>query len=158
MTFAPRPGSVASYVLAALNLPDAPERIFQYEIQKVLGKGAANIWTCLLPTVNHGLLVRGRDEGRRTFYALPSRAAAKPGADPGAAPVRADQAPAQSDRPNPMPETDHGGAAQFSAGLWTDGTVTMMNAETPAGTRVTVELTADQVQQVRSLLTGMAAL
>lgn len=150
MTFAPRPGSVASYVLAALNLPNAPERIFQYEIQKALKKGAANIYTCLIPTVNHGLLVRGRDEGRRTFYALPSRASAETVVDPVAAPAR-------SGSPSPMPDTGHDNEPQFSAGLWTDGTVTMLNAETPAGTRVTVELSADQVQQVRALLMGMAA-
>lgn len=151
MTFAPRPGSVASYVLAALRLPDAPERIFQYEIQKVLQKGAANIYTCLIPTVNHGLLVRGKDEGRRTYYALPSSAPSGPAA-------ATDASPPPVDSPYPMPATEPGGASLFSAGLWTDGTMTMLNVETPAGTRVTVELSADQVQQVRALLMGMAAL
>lgn len=74
MSYTPRTGSVADYVIRRLNAPDAPERLSSVAIQRALGKSsAASVWVCCERAVDVGLLDRFTVEGR-TFYALPEHA------------------------------------------------------------------------------------
>jgi hypothetical protein len=79
MTYTPRPGSVADYVLQQLRAPGAPARVSSYSIQRALGKpSAANIWMGCDRAVDYGLLVRESENGR-TWYSLPAGVATEPG-------------------------------------------------------------------------------
>jgi hypothetical protein len=80
IAYAPKPGSVADYVLRRLREPAAPERISQLSIQRALGKPqAACIWQSCERAVDYGLLERVNIEGR-TYYSLPERERIEAGA------------------------------------------------------------------------------
>lgn len=132
MTYAPRPGSNVDRVMQVLAEHGPMARV---AVAKACNMDAKYLSGNLATAISEGLIIRTIVDGKNGL-------ALGPGAPrPIGAPVA--DAPAS---PRPVRE--------FSAALWSDGTMALLNCETAAGDFTSIELTADQVERVRALLSG----
>lgn len=130
MTHAPRPGSIVARAISALTARGAMPR---RELADAIGIDVKNLSGNLATAISEGLIVR-TIVSNKPWLALPE-----------ALPIAAPSAPAEPARPQ----------RKFSAALWSDGTMALLNCENAAGEFTSVELTAEQVEQVRALLAGI---
>lgn len=97
------------------------------QLCEAIGREYAGIHADLRIPMRHGVIVRTTLDGHAAFML--------------------------GDGYAPAPEA----GSRFSAALWTDGTMALMNVETTSGDRAAVELTSRQVEMIRGLLAGKSA-